>query len=351
MTTPEEQNGFSESGLTVAVTGPTGALGKSLIEALEHDPGVDRVIGMARRPFDPSEFGWTKLEYRQGDVTDRSSVDDLVKGADVVVHLAFIILGNEEQAHEVNVDGSRNVFEAAFAADVQRLIYTSSVAAYGFHEDNPDLLDEDVPARGTPEHYYSAQKAEVEGLLARMMQSQTADVFVFRPCIVAGAEATELIEEIPYVKIGEKLPDALRNVVANIPLLRPVIPDPGVPFQLVHVDDVAAALLIAVKGGVVPGTYNLAADGEVTVDDLAHALGWYSIPVPDIAIDTTARIVSRLPLMPPQASWINAVRVPVLMDTRKAKRNLKWDPAHDAMDTLADTIHGARQKGLLRSRG
>jgi nucleoside-diphosphate-sugar epimerase len=152
------------------------------------------------------------------------------------------------------------------------------------------------------------------------------------------------------VKLGEKLPNALRNVVSSIPLLRPVIPDPGVPFQLVHVDDVASALLTSVMGGVVPGIYNLAAEGEITVDDLAHALGWYSIPVPDIAVDTTAKIVSKLPLMPPQASWINAVRVPVLMDTAKARRNLKWTPAHDAMDTLADTIHGARQKGLIRSR-
>ena len=341
---------MSETGLTVAVTGPTGALGKALIAALEREADVDRIVGMARRPFDPAEFGWTKLEYRQGDVTDRGSVDDLVKGADAVVHLAFIILGDEDQAYEVNVEGSRNVFEAAFAADVKRLIYTSSVAAYGFHDDNPEILDEEVPPRGSPEHYYSAQKAAVEVLLQRLMQAQRTDVFVFRPCIVAGANATELIEEIPYVKIGEKLPDAVRNVVGSIPLLRPVIPDPGVPFQLVHVEDVASALLTAVKGGVVPGTYNLAADGEVTVDDLAHALGWYSIPVPEIAIDTTAKIVSRLPLMPPQASWINAVRVPVLMDTNKAKRNLGWKPEHDAMDTLADTIHGARQKGLLRSR-
>ena len=46
-----------------------------------------------------------------------------------------------------------------------RLVYTSSVAAYGFHRDNPQPLTEDVPARGSDSHYYSAQKAEVEALL------------------------------------------------------------------------------------------------------------------------------------------------------------------------------------------
>lgn len=335
--------------LTVAVTGPTGALGKALISALEKEESVDHVIGMARRPFDPKEFGWSKLEYIQGDVTDRSTVDKLVEGADVVVHLAFMILGDPEAARVVNVDGSRNVFEAAFEGGVDRLVYTSSVAAYGFHEDNPDLLDEEVPPRGSPEHYYSTQKAVVEGLLQKMMQGHKTEVFVFRPCIVAGPNATELIEEIPYVKIAEKVPDAIREIASSIPLLRPVVPDPGTPFQLVHEDDVADALVIAIKGGVEPGTYNLAAEGDITASDVAHALGWYAIPIPEIAIDTTARIVSRMPYLPAQASWINAVRVPVLMDTTKAQRNLGWQPRYDALETLAETIQGAREKGLIRA--
>jgi nucleoside-diphosphate-sugar epimerase len=126
-----------------------------------------------------------------------------------------------------------------------------------------------------------------------------------------------------------------------------VIPDPGVPFQLVHEDDVAVALAAAIRGGRVPGTYNLAADGEITLSDLAHALGWYAIPIPELAIDMTARIVSRIPLMPTRASWISALSVPVLMDTSKAKMNLSWEPEHDAFDTLAQTIQGARERGLV----
>ena len=70
---------------------------------------------MARRPFDPAEHGWTRTEYRQGDILDRASVEDLVAEADVVVHLAFIIFGDHEQAHRVNLEGSRNVFEATAA--------------------------------------------------------------------------------------------------------------------------------------------------------------------------------------------------------------------------------------------
>jgi len=52
--------------------------------ALDRSDRVKTVRGMARRPFDPSERGWSKVEYRQGDVLDRESVEELVAGADVV---------------------------------------------------------------------------------------------------------------------------------------------------------------------------------------------------------------------------------------------------------------------------
>ena len=125
-------------GITVAVTGPTGAIGGPAIAALERDPGVDRILGMARRPFDPAACGWTKTRYRQGDVLDRGAVDALVADADVVVHLAFLIMGSRAAALRVNVTGTRHVIEAAVAAPrTRRLVYTSSVAAYGYHADNP----------------------------------------------------------------------------------------------------------------------------------------------------------------------------------------------------------------------
>ena len=329
------------------MTGPTGAIGRSLVTELDRDPRIEKIVGMARRPFDPADAGWSKVEYRQGDILDRASVERLVEDADVVVHLAFIILGKENEAREVNLDGSRNVFEAAFNAGIRRLVYTSSVAAYGFHDDNPDLLDETIPPRGTDEHYYSAQKAEVEKMLENLGRTARAtDVYVFRPCIVAGAEATELIENIPYVQLGEKIPAPVRSLMGSIPLLRPVIPDPGTPFQLVHAADVARAIAASVAGEGEPGVYNLAAEGEVTMSDLAHALGWYAMPVPDVTVDVTAKIVSRLPLMPSRAAWISAIRVPVLMDCTKAREKLGWEPQNDVLDTLADTIAGAREKGL-----
>ena len=326
----------------VAVTGPTGEIGKPFISALERTPQVERVVGMARRPFDPAANGWKKVEYRQGDILDRDAVQALVADADVVVHLAFIIVAGRGQSREINLTGSRNVFEAAVATKAQRLIYTSSVAAYGFHEGAPDLLTEDIPARGTERHPYSAQKAEVEVELAEALDGSDTDAYVFRPCIVAGPDAQLLIDSIPSIALSQNLPGAVGALFDRMSLPKPVLPDPGVPFQLVHHDDVAAALRAAVLGEGKPDIYNLAGPGRLTMSDLAHELGWHSIPVPKLAVDASAEVVARLPLMPDQASWIEALRRPVLMDTTRARSELHWHPRHDARQTLRQTVAARR---------
>jgi nucleoside-diphosphate-sugar epimerase len=335
-------------GLTVAVTGPTGEIGQAVIGALERSRDVARVLGMARRPFDPADRGWKKFFYRRGDVLDRDHVDALVEGADAVIHLAFIIMGRAEESRQVNLEGSRNVFEATREAGVKRLVYTSSVAAYGFHSDNPQPLTEDVPARGTESHSYSAQKAEVEALLAQTLAGSTTEAYIFRPCIVAGPDAPLLIDSLPYTQITERLPTPVLNLLDGVPILKPVLPDPGVPFQLVHHDDVAAAILAATLGRGKPGIYNLAGAGELTVSQLAEELGWYSIPVPELALDAVAEMVGRLSFLPAQAQWVSAFREPVIMDTSKARRELRWRPQHDALGTLRETITKARLDRLIR---
>jgi nucleoside-diphosphate-sugar epimerase len=333
--------------LTVAVTGPTGDIGRSVIRALERSPRVGRIVGMARRPFDPAQHGWKRTEYRRGDVLDRDSVGALVAGADVVVHLAFIIFGGRDETREINLRGSRNVFESAADAGTRRLVYTSSVAAYGFHDDNPDVLTEDVPPRGTREFYYSAQKAELEELLAEVLAGAATDAYVFRPCIVAGRDAPTLVEGFTGQTILGPRVRALWRALDRAPLIGPVLPDTGTPFQLVHHDDVATAIRAAVVGRGAPGTYNLAAEPPITVADVAAALGWRSIRVPRPALGALAALVSRAPLLPAQARWINAILKPVLMDTSKARRELRWRPAHDTRDTLRETVAGARAAGVI----
>jgi UDP-glucose 4-epimerase len=338
---------MSAGGLTVAVTGPTGEIGKPFLRALDRIDRVERIVGMARRPFDPHAEGFKRVEYLQGDILDRSSVQKLVDGADVVVHLAFLIFDDSDKARSTNLQGARNVFEETFSSGADRLVYASSVAAYGFHKDNPSLLTEEVEARGSDNHYYSRQKADVEKLLANLAAGEATGVYVFRPCVVAGPDATALIDRIPYVRFAQRLPEAIVGIAQKVPMLRPVIPDPGVPVQLVHHDDVADALVAAVLGTGSPGAYNLAGDGHITLTDLAHALGWYALPLPEIAVSAIAGIVSRTPYLPAEKTWVNAVKVPMLVDSTKAQKELGWNPRHDALDTLSETIAAARARGKL----
>jgi UDP-glucose 4-epimerase len=339
----------SRGGITVAVTGPTGDIGRALMRALERSREVKAIRAMARRAVDPAAEGWRKATYLRGDVLDRAAVDELVAGAEAVVHLAFAIMGAaESDGHRVNVEGSRNVFAAAVAAGAQRLVYTSSVAAYGFHAANPQPLHEDVPPRGSAAHAYSAGKAEVERVLREVTVGSATAVYVFRPCIVAGPDALMMIESIPYVEVGERMPGAVRRLLDGVPLLKPVIPDNGVPFQLVHHDDVASALRAAALGRGKPGIYNLAGAGTLTMRDLADDLGWYALPVPELALDAAAEIANRLPFVPEKVQWINAARTPVVMDTTKARRELRWRPKHDARETLRATIAAARAADVLR---
>ena len=124
-----------------------------------------------------------------------------------------------------------------------------------------------------------------------------------------------------------------------------MLPDPGVPFQLVHHDDVATAMRAAVLGRGKPGVYNLAGSGELNVKQLADELGWYSVPVPDLALGAAAEVISRLGFLPSRAQWISAFREPVIMSTAKARRELRWRPRHDALHTLRETVEATRRNG------
>jgi nucleoside-diphosphate-sugar epimerase len=345
-------------GLTVAVTGPTGEIGISAVTALEREPAVERIVGMARRPFDPGALGWTKTAYHQGDILDRDAVDALVAGADVVVHLAFIIMGSRDESARINLQGTRNVFEATVAAQrgreeqiehrgreeqiehrgreeqmrqsPRRLVYTSSVAAYGYHSDNPVPITEDVPPRGSPEHYYSEQKAACEAALAEITAGSSLEVFVLRPCIVAGPKAPALAHAMPW----NQLPAPVRAVMNAVPALKPVVPDPGFPLQLVHHDDVAAAIALAVTAPAPPGAYNIAADGLVTISDVAKACGGRPVRVPAVAAGAASAAISRLPFVPSALEWLHVARTSVVMDTTKAKKDLGWAPTYTSAETL-----------------
>ncbi len=325
-------------GLTVAVPGPTGTFGAGLVPLLQDDDRIARVIGIARRPFDPAERGWTKMEYRQGDVRDVAALRAAFAGADVVVHLAFLITGNasRETTRAINVDGTLNVFRAAAAAGVQRFVYASSVAAYGFGADLPDRIDEDWPTRPAARLFYAQEKAELEALLAdEAARHPELALYLLRPPIVLGPNAVGAKDVLPgpLAPLGRRLFGRPRRLPFPVPVVAPEH-----PMQFIHEEDVGRALLQCVVAAGPPGAYNIAGDGVVTAVDVAREFGALPIPVPAGPGQAAARAVARLPFLPPLAEWVEAASRPVIMDTGKAREELGWHPRFTSIEALRDTL-------------
>ncbi len=323
--------------LTVAVTGPTGTFGFGLLPLLQADGRVGSVVGIARRPFEPGEHGWTKMTYRRGDVRDREALLEAFAGADVVVHLAFMITGNaaRETIRAINVEGTLNAYEAAAAAGAARFVYASSVAAYGFDRDNPIGMTEDWPVRGAEHLFYSQEKAEIEQLLSTRAAAGGPELYLLRPPIVLGPHSVGAKNLLPGPL--EPIGRALAGAVARLPVPLPAAV-PAVPLQFVHEEDVGEALLRCIVAAGPAGAYNVAGDGVLTAVEVARELGLAVLPVPQRPVQAAARLVAGLPFAPPVAEWAEAMSHPAIMDTTKARDELGWSPRYSGLEALRDTL-------------
>ena len=337
-----------ERALTVAVTGPTGTFGFGLIPLLQGDDRVTRIAGIARRPFDPAAYGWTKLEYRRGDVRDEAALRDAFAGADVVVHLAFLVTGaaSAEVLRSVNVEGTLNAFRAAAQAGARRFVYASSVAAYGFHHDNPVGMTEEWPVRPAARLFYAREKAELEHRLQAEATRIAADrgpgpaLYLLRPPVVLGPHAVGAKDLLPgpLAPLGRVLSGQIGRI-GRVPVPLPVLV-PVLPLQFVHEADLGQALLLCVVAAGPPGAYNIAADGILSTADVAREFGLIPLPLPASPARFTARVIAALPFLPPALQWVEAASHPAIMDTSKARRDLGWVPRCTALEALRSTIGG-----------
>ena len=325
-----------DSNLTVAVTGPTGTFGFCLMPLLQADERIARIVGIARRPFDASAHGWTKMTYRQGDVRDPAALEEALRGAEVVVHLAFMIAGVASLAtiREINVEGTLNAFRAAAAVGARRFVYASSVAAYGFHHDNPVGMNEDWPARPAAHLFYAREKAEIERLLKEAAARHPGlGMYLLRPPIVLGPDAVGA----KAVGLGPLVPLArlVVGLARRVPL--PVI-TPPVPIQFIHEDDVGQAFLLCIVAAGAPGVYNITGDGVLSGAQVLRELGLAPIPAPARLVRRAARGVAALPFAPPFVGWAESISHPAIMDATKAKQELGWRPRYTSLEALRDTL-------------
>lgn len=252
---------------SVLVTGAGGYVGRLLVEALARQPGrLERIVATDLRLPEVKDrlLGVT---YETADVRTTDLADAFARhGTDVCVHLAAIVSpgrGDTRQLeYEVDVVGSRRVLEACVAAGVRKLVYTSSGAAYGYHADNPEWIDEDDALRGNPEFAYSDHKRQVEELLARWRREHPELLqLVFRPGTILGRRARNQITAL----FDGRFVLGLRGSDS--------------PFVFVWDEDVAGAIAKGIhEGGT--GVFNLAGDGRLALREIARLLGKPYVAVP-----------------------------------------------------------------------
>ncbi len=167
----------------VALTGATGFIGRHVVPSLlERGHSVRALVRNGSEARLPS--GVCALA---GEVTDVSAVEQLLRGAEIVIHLAGVAhttLTSEEdrsRARAVNVGGAQNVLEAAARAGVRRTVIASS--AHVYDGQSGIRVREDAPQ--APENLYAETKIEVERL-AREFGQRGLEVVVGRPCLTYG---------------------------------------------------------------------------------------------------------------------------------------------------------------------
>ncbi|HYG96837.1 MAG TPA: NAD-dependent epimerase/dehydratase family protein [Solirubrobacterales bacterium] len=318
--------------MRVVVTGATGNVGTSVLEALGAEPKVKEIVGLARRV---PEIEMPKVEWVGADILE-VDLAPFFAGADAVIHLAWAIQPSRDEAmtERINVEGSRRVFEATAAAQVPALVYASSVGAYS-PGPKERQVDESWPVDGIPTSFYSRHKAATEDLLDEL-EGRAPDLRIvrLRPGLIFKAEAGS---EIRRLFAGPFLPGFLVQK-----RLIPVLPRvPRLRFQAVHSRDVGEAYRQAVVRDV-SGPFNIAADPEIGIEELQEFFGARSFPLPAGALRAAADLSWKLRLQPSPPGWIDlALGVP-MMDTTRAREELGWKPAVSSLEALDDLLQGMR---------
>jgi UDP-glucose 4-epimerase len=316
--------------MRVVVLGATGNVGTSLLESLASEERVEEVVAVARR--DP-QHEYPRTRFVAADVVT-SDLVPILRGADAVVHLAWLIQPGREESitQAVNVEGSGRVFRAAVEAKVPAIVYASSVGTYS-PGPKDRLVDESWPTGGIASSFYSRHKVAVERQLDRLEREQPQlRVVRMRPALIFKAHAAT---EIRRLFAGPLLPRALVR-----PGLIPFVPDvPRLRFQVVHSLDVGDAYRRALVGDA-RGPFNLAAEPPIGPPELAAMLDARRIKLPARLLRAGAAATFALRLQPTEPGWVDMGLAVPMLDSARARRELGWEPRHRATDTLLELIDG-----------
>lgn len=301
----------------VGVTGAGGFLGSRLLDALIHRGVSVRALLHAAAPAsDPSPLP-QPVERVTADVSRPGEIAAALAGCDVVIHAAGVLRAHTpleiKYQREIHVDGTRNVLAACLAGGVSRLVHVSSTAAIGIASDPAVPADETFTFnREGPGSEYAMSK------------------YLAEQCVLGAAAAgVEVVVVNPGFMFGPhrdayRGDEVLRRVCAHR-----VVPCTRGGLSIVHVDDVAAAIVRAAESAR-PGTRYILSGENITFVEIAKVVRaqvgcrTFVVPVPDLVWDTTMhmrRFLGQRDMGP----HVPGLAFP-FYDSRKARAELGFEP-------------------------
>ncbi len=249
--------------MKILITGGAGFIGSHLAEHFQGQAEV-RVLDNLRTGHRRNLAG-LKVEFMEGSITDRALVRRAVAGVDYVFHLAALVSVPESVERpfdcvDLNVTGLLNVLEAAAAAGVRKLCFSSSAAIYG---DNPvvpkreDMLPE-------PRSPYAVTKLDGEYYCRQFTEAGRLETTALRFFNVFGPR------QDPAGAYAAAVPIFMQRALANAPIT--IYGDGGQTRDFIYVKDIVAANVFAAGMPGLTGVYNVGYGGQITILDLARAI-------------------------------------------------------------------------------
>jgi nucleoside-diphosphate-sugar epimerase len=306
--------------MRVFLTGISGYLGGVLAERFSQVPEVASVTGIdvvpPKKPL-PEKARFVRMDVRSQEVSKAMA------GHDVVVHTAFVVLWPAKmpatERNDINLNGTRNVAEAAVANKVKRLVYSSSDAAYDqYLLRGQSNVTEDFPlGKGDFTSYYCNAKAAIESMLTEILAPAGITLTMFRPGYIIGPRNTATIQSLRGNAVG---------LFGHDPR-----------SQYVHEEDVAAAFAQAVLTDM-PGAYNLDPDDYLRLSEVQEIIGVKFAPTVPVWL---ARLIMQISWQyfgsPTHPSWLDVMLVDFTLSNARL-RTTGWKPKYNSTQALRSAL-------------
>ncbi len=326
--------------MKVFLTGGTGFIGGHVVKQLRERG--DDVRALARSAEKGRALEQQGCEVVIGSLATPAEVAAGMEGCDAVIHGAAIYevgipKSRHAEMHDANVLGTERVLRAALEAAIPRVVYISTVAAFG--DTHGEVVDEtyEHPGAGFTS-YYEQTKYEAHQIARRMIDDEGLPCVIVQPGGVYGPDDHSQLGNLADQTLAGKLP---------------MIPFPDFGMVVVHVEDVAAGVLLALDKGEIGEQYILGGDetnNRELIQTIAEVGGRKppsrSLPTGLIkAIAPFGPIVGPLMGFPPNMRELvtSTDGVTFWASSQKAKEKLGYEP-RDLRATITDTL---RETGKL----